>query len=835
MNRKSILSGPAAVTAGLALTLALGGAAPAPALAETAAAEQSQQAATGTEATDTKAADTKAFTANGRGYDSFADAVNAAAGATDKTVTINKTVINESTDASLVVDKDNVTVTAAKDVVFSGTLRVTGTNVTVNGIHFKLDPATNKNAQNLILSGSKGAKVTGNTFVIAAGDPATGASHNKDWQPSSVWLERGAKDTVISKGNTFTLGQVVNNSAVGVNMVGNGNTPITGTKITDNTATSGPISGSGTSGSMMLVVGNGNTPAGSYGITDTTITGNTVKNGTGLAADKSKTYGIAVTATKNTVIDDNTIEGYAAVSNSVYPNQGPNDELKVTNNKLDAFFSVLMKDNYVTEGGATVKGNTFGENTKYRFNGGSVLVTDQNGKTYSSVAKAIEAGATTVTLLQNVTEDVAIAANQTVTLDLAGHTLTNKSGDTITNNGTLTVNDSSAKKTGVIDNVTHGKAALKNEEGATATLNGGTFKRSKETGTKDNTFYTILNHGDMTINDGTTVELLLSNGTAAGQSSLIDNGWYSGAPANGKNATLTVNGGTFNGGRYVKNDSYGDMTINGGTFTNGASNALFNCNNLTINGGTFDPADSASGIVLACKGKPGAENGQVTIAGGTFKMTGSQKVVAMPKPKDHPASDSDIKISGGTYEGAEPKAEQIVDGSGLVKNADGTFGVKKAELLFSSGVENQTVTYDVAKGGSVTKDDLLKLVTVSVEGYTVKVDTTDLDALNKAIAAKDTSKTFSFEFSATKNGETKASMTTTITYKLTDSEPTETPETKPADKKPADKKPADKKPADKGALPKTGDNQVAAAVAATVAGAAAVAGGVAVTRRRTQR
>ena len=238
--------------------------------------------------------------------------------------------------------------------------------------------------------------------------------------------------------------------------------------------------------------------------------------------------------------------------------------------------------------------------------------------------------------------------------------------------------------------------------------------------------------------------------------------------------------------------------------------------------------------MLACKGKPGAESGQVTIAGGTFKMTGSQKVVAMPKPKDHPASDSDIKISGGTYEGAKPKAEQIVDGSGLVKNADGTFGVKKAELLFSSGVENQTVTYDVAKGGSVTKDDLLKLVTVSVEGYTVKVDTTDLDALNKAIAAKDTSKTFSFEFSATKNGETEANMTTTITYKLTDSEPTKTPEAKPADKKPANKKPADKA-ADKGALPKTGDNQVAAAVAATVAGAAAVAGGVAVTRRRAQR
>ena len=833
MNRKSILSGPAAVTAGLALTLALGGAAPAPALAETAAAEQSQQAAdtkaadteaagikaADTEAADTKAADTKAFTANGQGYDSFAEAVKAAAGAKDKTVTINESTTNglEVPDTA-----QGITVTAAKGVEFRGQLSIAAKNVTVKDMHFIID---DKGTNSLSVKVNNGTTVTGCTFDIRG---------TRNGQFNSIWAAK-VTDVTFEK-NTFNIAVNANKrSWVGINLVG---PKIKNVTVNENTLNALPPDDASYTdgGSPFLVVANGNEKTeGSYGIDGFTVNGNTVNDKTGFDVTKSRVQTIAFQNVKDATLTNNKLDGYMGFAYTGWPNNASSTNVTIKDNTLNTFVGVYFRDTDFPSGSQLViQGNTYGENTKHQSYGTASVVIDQNGKAYPSIAKAIEAGATTVTLLQNVTEDVTIAANQTVTLDLAGHTLTNKSGDTITNNGTLTVTDSSAKKTGAIDNVTHGKAALKNEEGATATLNGGTFKRSKETGTKDNTFYTILNHGDMTINDGTTVELLLSDGKPAGYSSLIDNGYYSGKPANGKNATMVIDGGKFDGGKYVKNDSYGEMTINGGTFTNGASNALFNCNNLTINGGTFDPADSASGIVLACKGKPGAENGQVTIAGGTFKMTGSQKVVVMPKPKDHPASDSDIKISGGTYEGAEPKAEQIVDGSGLVKNADGTFGVKKAELLFSSGVENQTVTYDVAKGGSVTKDDLLKLVTVSVEGYTVKVDTTDLDALNKAIAAKDTSKTFSFEFSATKNGETKASMTTTITYKLTDSEPTETPEAKPADKKPANKKPADKA-ADKAALPKTGDNQVAAAVAATVAGAAAVAGGVAFTRRRAQR
>ncbi|MBT1173526.1 hypothetical protein JS528_09275 [Bifidobacterium sp. MA2] len=185
--------------------------------------------------------------------------------------------------SSLTVRK-KLTITAAKDAVVTGSLRIAADGVTVKGANFKLDPATNVNGQNVIVSGAKNVRITGNTFTIAAGDPAAGASNNKDWQPSSVWLEQGAAGTVIS-GNTFKLGQVVNNSAVGVNIVGNGSKPNVDTVIKNNTVSAGPISGAGTSGSMMFVVGNGNTPAGTYGITGLTFSGNTVTNDTGLSAD----------------------------------------------------------------------------------------------------------------------------------------------------------------------------------------------------------------------------------------------------------------------------------------------------------------------------------------------------------------------------------------------------------------------------------------------------------------------------------------------------------------------------------------------------------------------
>ena len=89
---------------------------------------------------------------------------------------------------------------------------------------------------------------------------------------------------------------------------------------------------------------------------------------------------------------------------------------------------------------------------------------------YASIAAAIAAidAKGTVTLLGDVTEDVTIPEGKAITLDLSGKKLTNKASHTITNNGTLTVTDSIGG--GVVDNITHAKAALSNAVGATATL-----------------------------------------------------------------------------------------------------------------------------------------------------------------------------------------------------------------------------------------------------------------------------------------------------------------------------------------------------------------------------
>ena len=137
---------------------------------------------------------------------------------------------------------------------------------------------------------------------------------------------------------------------------------------------------------------------------------------------------------------------------------------------------------------------------------------------YDTLQEAVDAATTensTVTLLKDVTEDITIPTGKNITLDLGNSKLTNKSGDTITVElgATLTVtgNGESADEdgsAGTVDNTTHQKADIVNN--GTVILNGGWYLRSEETGVNANTsggnsYYNILNHGEMTINNDTMV------------------------------------------------------------------------------------------------------------------------------------------------------------------------------------------------------------------------------------------------------------------------------------------------------------------------------------------
>lgn len=246
----------------------------------------------------------------------------------------------------------------------------------------------------------------------------------------------------------------------------------------------------------------------------------------------------------------------------------------------------------------------------------SVTTTDGTTTYYATLQAAITAAPSgaTVTLLTNTTEDITVPSTASLTLDLNGCTLTNSSDHTITNNGTLTIVDSSTDHSGVVDNVTHTKAAIYNAYGATATLSGGTYDRSKEASSSGNnggnSYYTIQNLGNMTISGENVV--VKQSGTGGYYSSLIINGDGSAT------ATMTISAGTFTGGlNTVKNGEYGVLKITGGTFTNSVQCVVLNWHIATISGGTFTASGSATSTI-----RDGVYNenaiGQLTITDGTF-------------------------------------------------------------------------------------------------------------------------------------------------------------------------------------------------------------------------
>lgn len=292
------------------------------------------------------------------------------------------------------------------------------------------------------------------------------------------------------------------------------------------------------------------------------------------------------------------------------------------------------------------------------FDSSIVAVVDNKG--YKTLAEAVSAADNnTVALLKDTVEDVVIPAGKTVTLDLNGKKLTNKTGHTITveQGATLTINGK-----GTVDNVTHQKTTIYNK--GTVTLNGGTYDRSEEDGIKDsNTYYTLLNHGTMTVANVTV-------NNKGGYSSLFENGYYDYKKSRDgiDNPTLTITSGTFTGGiNTVKNDDGAIMTIDGGIFTNYAQSAFQNHNIATINGGTFNGATvyAILNCGATCSSGDAPDQHQLTITGGNF----NGKIYKGGDSKDGKThyDIGSISISGG-YFTVDPSAYCVTGKTGVPSN-----------------------------------------------------------------------------------------------------------------------------------------------------------------------
>ena len=295
-------------------------------------------------------------------------------------------------------------------------------------------------------------------------------------------------------------------------------------------------------------------------------------------------------------------------------------------------------------------------------------VAQVGSKKYETLADAIRLAAKgkTIQLLTDATENITIAANKQITLDLNGYTLNGGTGTakaTILNEGTVTITDTSAGKTG-------------------------TIKRDDQGIEGETSYYVIKNIGTMVIDQANVVnnsgyKKANSSGSMVG-SSLICNG------DDDPQASLTINGGTFNQPNFlvVKNGTNGTLTVNGGTLTSNHS-AVQNWNKAQILGGSLTGQIWTDAWVEGAIGE--------TIIGGDAQFTGeivvditgkvpptlkieggSLDVTSWRVTSAAAAANATVAVSGGTFMAAVPE-NYCAAGYAPTKNADGTYGVKLAE------------------------------------------------------------------------------------------------------------------------------------------------------------
>ena len=356
---------------------------------------------------------------------------------------------------------------------------------------------------------------------------------------------------------------------------------------------------------------------------------------------------------------------------------------------------------------------------------GETAVAKVGNDKYETLQAAVNAATTensTVTLLKDVTEDITIPTDVTAMLDLSGKTLTNKAGKhtiTVENGGKLNISDSVG--TGVVDNTSHGKAAIYNK--GEVTLNGGTFERSAEKGTYSpysdggNSWYTIANYGTMEINTGVTVE------NAGGYSSMIRNGGDVTADCN-----LTIEGGNFAGGvNTVKNDSFGVLTINGGNFSNTAQYVIMNWNKAEITAGTFQTLDTASAVLFtSAYGADDNTVGKLTISGGEFKhASDTQEMIVDHYDESNSGAaavtggrfDADISkyIPSDYVQSADGTVEKLGESNAVAKVGD-TYYKTLADAVTAADNATVTLLKDVTANVTIPAD---KTITLNLNGMTL--------------------------------------------------------------------------------------------------------------------
>lgn len=369
-------------------------------------------------------------------------------------------------------------------------------------------------------------------------------------------------------------------------------------------------------------------------------------------------------------------------------------------------------------------------------------VAEVEGTGYTTLASAIaEADGKTVTLLKDVTESVVIPAGKTMTLDLNGHKLVNSATPqneavakenrkhTITNNGTLTIQDSVGN--GVVDNVSHQCAALYNN-GTISEIKGGKFMRSVDnstdaTSSKGNSWYVVYNADGATISKISDGEFL-----ALGHfSSLFCNSGTIGE----------ICGGTFTQDGFIAFKNEGTVNkISGGLFSSKNESCIQNWGTIgEISGGTITAG--RLGIWNFSSDNYSAPGRVNKISGGTIAGTTAAihltnyDVVYEEKSADSVNTKAFIEITAGNINGeldVGAATELSISGGYFTTDpsaycVDGKTGVStgKADYPYTVGdkkADSQPATVDSATvpAKTTSNNNTVKEVASSISGATVE-------------------------------------------------------------------------------------------------------------------
>ena len=408
----------------------------------------------------------------------------------------------------------------------------------------------------------------------------------------------------------------------------------------------------------------------------TTITGGTIiaKNGSSVI---SSTYELSIGIKDGEVKDEPVIQG------SKYGIAGTNIKfydgiIKGIEGAVDSEYKDIESGRIIQNISEEIDGETYISN-KLVQRENFIKVDNIEYNSFESAMQAIEEIGTIELLKTTNYTNIEIPNNKNITIDLKGNNLM-LGLSTITNNGTLTITDTSEGEKGTISSI---NTTLQNNSGKKVIIenvtmlstnrcinNGGdlTIKNGKITSTNE---ITINNYQKLVIDDG----IIISNSNNAINNSrdiTINKGLVIGEK-NGiydtyKFGQITINGGSIEGKEIGIREA--KVIINGGQI-NGFTYGLYK-SNVTINNGIITGSDAVHGSGSITGGTIIGETsavrcwGTTTITGGTIIAKNGSSVIS-----------STYELSIGIKDG-EVKDEPVIQGS--------KYGIAGTNIKFYDGI-----------------------------------------------------------------------------------------------------------------------------------------------------